>query len=311
MAVFFDYLGLVLYNIIGNNYMEDLKQLRQQINDIDQEMVKLFERRMKVSSKIGQFKRENNLPIYDKKREEQVLKRNCSLLKDTSLNDYYRIFQNQLMDLSKQYQNEINCEKNTINIILDKCGYNITIDDNLINDINKVFYLKRKVLFIYDDNLSEEVVEKVSSQIDKCYPLPLHASEKQKNFETLTVIYDTLIQNCFNRNDCILCLSGGLISDIAALAASSFNRGIDLYLMPTTLLSMVDSSIGGKTAINYGGYKNMIGTFYQPKAVLICPCLLKSLPQRQFNNGLFEIIKMALIKDKNENLFLSSSVKNL
>ena len=299
MEVFFDYLGLVLYNIIGNNYMEDLKQLRQQINDIDQEMVKLFERRMKVSSKIGQFKRENNLPIYDKKREEQVLKRNCSLLKDTSLNDYWRIFQNQLMDLSKQYQNEINCERNTINIILDKCGYNITIDDNLINDINKVFYLKRKVLFIYDDNLSEEVVEKVSSQIDKCYPLPLHASEKQKNIETLTVIYDTLIQNCFNRNDCILCLSGGLISDIAALAASSFNRGIDLYLMPTTLLSMVDSSIGGKTAINYGGYKNMIGTFYQPKAVLICPCLLKSLPQRQFNNGLFEIIKMALIKDKN------------
>ena len=299
MAVFFDYLGLVLYNIIGNNYMEDLKQLRQQINDIDQEMVKLFERRMKVSSKIAQFKRENNLPIYDKKREEQVLKRNCSLLKDTSLNDYCRIFQNQLMDLSKQYQNEINCERNTINIILDKCGYNITIDDNLINDINKVFYLKRKVLFIYDDNLSEEVVEKVSSQIDKCYPLPLHASEKQKNIETLTVIYDTLIQNCFNRNDCILCLSGGLISDIAALAASSFNRGIDLYLMPTTLLSMVDSSIGGKTAINYGGYKNMIGTFYQPKAVLICPCLLKSLPQRQFNNGLFEIIKMALIKDKN------------
>ena len=161
MAVFFDYLGLVLYNIIGNNYMEDLKQLRQQINDIDQEMVKLFERRMKVSSKIAQFKRENNLPIYDKKREEQVLKRNCSLLKDTSLNDYCRIFQNQLMDLSKQYQNEINCERNTINIILDKCGYNITIDDNLINDINKVFYLKRKVLFIYDDNLSEEVVEKV------------------------------------------------------------------------------------------------------------------------------------------------------
>ena len=292
MAVFFDYLGLVLYNNIGNNYMEDLKQLRQQINDIDQEMVKLFERRMKVSSKIGQFKRENNLPIYDKKREEQVLKRNCSLLKDTSLNDYYRIFQNQLMNLSKQYQNEINCERNTINIILDKCGYNITIDDNLVNDINKVFYLKRKVLFIYDDNLSEEVVEKVSSQIDKCYPLPIHASEKQKNIETLTVIYDTLIQNCFNRNDCILCLSGGLISDIAALAASSFNRGIDLYLMPTTLLSMVDSSIGGKTAINYGGYKNMIGTFYQPKAVLICPCLLKSLPQRQFNNGLFEIIKM-------------------
>ena len=75
MAVFFDYLGLVLYNIIGNNYMEDLKQLRQQINDIDQEMVKLFERRMKVSSKIGQFKKENNLPIYDKNREEQVLKR--------------------------------------------------------------------------------------------------------------------------------------------------------------------------------------------------------------------------------------------
>ncbi|MDD6640142.1 MAG: chorismate mutase, partial [Erysipelotrichaceae bacterium] len=214
MAVFFDYLGLVLYNIIGNNYMEDLKQLRQQINDIDQEMVKLFERRMKVSSKIAQFKRENNLPIYDKKREEQVLKRNCSLLEDASLNDYYRIFQNQLMDLSKQYQNEINCERNTINIILDKCGYNITIDDNLVNDINKVFYLKRKVLFIYDDNLSEEVVEKVSSQIDKCYPLQLHASEKQKNFETLTVIYDTLIQNCFNRNDCILCLSGGLISDI-------------------------------------------------------------------------------------------------
>ena len=80
MAVFFDYLGLVLYNIIGNNYMEDLKQLRQQINDIDQEMVKLFERRMKVSSKIGQFKKENNFLLHYHSNLLSVYRYHCILV---------------------------------------------------------------------------------------------------------------------------------------------------------------------------------------------------------------------------------------
>ncbi|MGN1398819.1 MAG: chorismate mutase [Erysipelotrichaceae bacterium] len=278
--------------------MIDLKLLREQINQTDQKMIELFEKRMQLSAQIAFFKKQNNLAILDKNREEEVLQRNLAFLNDSTLENYYLIFQKQLMNLSKQYQQQLLSDDNTINMILDNNPYDIVINDRLLGNLNELFQLDRKVLLVYDDNLPKDTVKKVADQVKDVKILELHADEKLKSLDSLMMVYDSLSQGQFSRGDCIVCLAGGLISDLTALAASTFKRGIDLYLIPTTLLAMADSSIGGKNAINYAGYKNMIGTFAQPKKVLICPSLLNSLPPRQFNNGLLEIIKMAVIYDK-------------
>ena len=107
-----------------------------------------------------------------------------------------------------------------------------------------------------------------------------------------------MIQMNMNRGDCIIAVGGGVIGDLAGFAASAYMRGIDFYNIPTTLLSQVDSSIGGKTAINLGGVKNIVGAFYQPKAVLIDTDTLKTLSERHYSAGLCEAIKMAVCFDR-------------
>ncbi len=108
----------------------------------------------------------------------------------------------------------------------------------------------------------------------------------------------TMLDHGFSRKDCVIAVGGGVVGDLAGFAASAYMRGIDFYNIPTTLLSQIDSSIGGKTAINFGGVKNIVGAFYQPEKVLIDPDLLKTLPPRQIANGLAEAIKMSLTSDK-------------
>ena len=107
-----------------------------------------------------------------------------------------------------------------------------------------------------------------------------------------------MLDHGFSRKDCVVAVGGGVVGDLAGFAASAYMRGVDFYNIPTTLLSQIDSSIGGKTAINFGGVKNIVGAFYQPKKVLIDPDLLGTLPARQLSNGLAEAIKMALTSDK-------------
>ena len=107
-----------------------------------------------------------------------------------------------------------------------------------------------------------------------------------------------MLENGFSRNDAVIAVGGGVVGDLSGFAASAYMRGIDFYNVPTTLLSQIDSSIGGKTAVNFCGVKNIVGAFYQPKKVLIDPELLKTLPPRQISNGLAEALKMALTSDK-------------
>lgn len=121
--------------------------------------------------------------------------------------------------------------------------------------------------------------------------------ERYKNLDTLTLIYDALLSARFNRDCTVLALGGGVVGDMAGYAAASFQRGVDFIQVPTTLLSQVDSSVGGKTGVNHPLGKNMIGAFKQPKVVLADMAQLDSLPDRELSAGLAEIIKYALLGD--------------
>jgi 3-dehydroquinate synthase len=108
------------------------------------------------------------------------------------------------------------------------------------------------------------------------------------------MLLQKLVEYDFARSDAVIAVGGGVVGDLAGFVAASYMRGVDFYNIPTTVLSQVDSSIGGKVAIDFSGYKNLVGAFYQPKAVIIDPETLKTLPERQISNGLAEAVKMAL-----------------
>ena len=178
-------------------------------------------------------------------------------------------------------------------------SYTITLGRNLLNDVDKYFDVERKVLIVTDDNIPIKYIKTVKNKIKDCHALTIQNGEKNKNFTNYQKILKVLIDKNFTRKDAVIAIGGGVIGDMSAFAASTYMRGIDFYNIPTTLLSQVDSSIGGKTAIDFMNVKNIVGTFYQPKAVLIDTNTLNSLPKRQLSNGIVESIKMAATFNKN------------
>ena len=132
---------------------------------------------------------------------------------------------------------------------------------------------------------------------------PFVAKESNKSIDEYTKIIDFLLINKFNRTDEIIAIGGGITTDLALYVASTYKRGIKITLIPTTLLAMVDASIGGKCGINHNDFKNQIGTFYLPNQLIIDESFLDTLTNDEFNNGFSEIIKYAIIKD--EEMFLS------
>lgn len=183
-------------------------------------------------------------------------------------------------------------------IELNENSYNITIGNNLLKDVDKYFNLDRKVLIVTDDNIPTKFIDIVKDKAKHSIVLTLPHGEKNKSIENYQNIIKALINGEFTRKDCVVAIGGGMIGDMAAFAASTYMRGIDFYNIPTTLLSHVDSSIGGKTAIDFMGVKNIVGTFSQPKGVLIDIDTLQTLPKRELYSGLVESIKMAATFDK-------------
>lgn len=125
------------------------------------------------------------------------------------------------------------------------------------------------------------------------------AGEESKTLDTVKEIYKFLIENHFNRKDLLIALGGGVVGDLTGYTAATYLRGIEFIQIPTTLLSQADSSIGGKTGVDFDGYKNMVGAFYMPKLVYMNIATLQSLSDRQFYSGFAEVMKSALIKDGN------------
>ncbi len=157
----------------------------------------------------------------------------------------------------------------------------------------------KQVAIVTNDTIAPLYLQQVKSLLTdfKIETVILLDGEQYKTLETLATIFDALLEKRFNRNATLIALGGGVIGDIGGFAAACYQRGIDFIQIPTTLLAQVDSSVGGKTGVNHPLGKNMIGAFYQPKAVIIDTEVLRSLDDQQFSAGLAEVIKYGLIRD--------------
>ena len=177
-------------------------------------------------------------------------------------------------------------------------GYDIYLERGALDRAGELFSLGRKVLIVTDDGVPAQYAARVAAQCREAHVVTVPQGEGSKSFATLEMLSRTLLQKGFTRSDCAVAVGGGVVGDLTGFAAASYMRGIDFYNVPTTVLSQVDSSIGGKVAINLDSVKNIIGAFYQPRAVLIDPDVLGTLPTRQISNGLAEALKMSMTSDK-------------
>lgn len=185
-----------------------------------------------------------------------------------------------------------------INMNLGEDSYDIIVERGALAKANEYLNLNRRVLVVTDSGVPSEYASAVAAQCKESVICTVESGEGSKSLETFGKLLKAMLDNGFSRKDCVVAVGGGVVGDLSGFVASAYMRGIDFYNIPTTLLSQIDSSIGGKTAINLGGVKNIVGAFYQPKRVIIDPELLKTLEKRQISNGLAEAVKMALTSDK-------------
>ena len=178
--------------------------------------------------------------------------------------------------------------------------------------IGELFSLDRKVLVLSDDMIPTEYVKTASASAKEAHTVVLPHGESSKSPENYLSIIKTILDLGFDRGDALVAVGGGVVCDIGGFVAATYMRGIDFYTVPTSLLAQVDASVGGKVAVDFDGYKNVIGTFYQPSAVIVDTELLKTLPEREFSAGMAEVIKTFAIADREmfEKLENASDIKN-
>ena len=205
-----------------------------------------------------------------------------------------------------------------ITVSLLQHSYSICIDDSLKNIASE---LKRngkakypKILIVTHPKLQKlygkKLQEKLKSVAEFCAVTTIPEGEQSKNLSTVQELYRVCLKNKLDRSSCIVALGGGVVGDVSGFVAATYLRGIDLLQVPTSLLAMVDSSIGGKTGVDLPYAKNSVGAFHQPRLVWIDISLLKTLPEREFRNGMAEIIKYGVIADRALFKNLESWVKN-
>ena len=195
--------------------------------------------------------------------------------------------------------------------------YPIIIGRNLISNLSKIFKKNsinfKKCLLVLDKNIPNRYVKQISKSLRRyeVYKFIYNANEKNKNQKNVSKILNLLLQKNFSRDDCLISIGGGITGDVAGFAASLFKRGLKFVNIPTTLLSQVDSSVGGKTGINTSQGKNLIGSFYQPKIVISDVDVLRSLAFREVVCGYAEIVKHALIANKKFYKFLDKNINDV
>ena len=177
-------------------------------------------------------------------------------------------------------------------------SYDIVVERGALGKIGSYLNLDRKVLILTDSGVPSEYAEMVKGASKEAYTYVIPQGEGSKSFDNYREILTFMVEKSFTRTDCLVSVGGGVCGDLGGFVASSYMRGIDFYNIPTTLLSQLDSSIGGKVAIDLDGVKNIVGAFYQPKKVVIDSNTLKTLDIRQKMAGLCEGIKMAVTMNK-------------
>ena len=191
----------------------------------------------------------------------------------------------------------------TVNVELNENSYSIEIAENLLTSdkARQLLPVSSQYAIISNEKIAVHYLENVSDLIPDNATTTICIipdSEQSKSTDQYIKLLDKLLAENFNRSSTIIALGGGVVGDLAGFVAATLHRGCNLVQIPTSLLAQVDSSVGGKTAINHIRGKNFIGSFYQPKVVLIDPETLKSLDQRQFSAGMAEVIKYGFIHDK-------------
>ena len=205
----------------------------------------------------------------------------------------------------------------TVNYNQKPC-YNIVIENDfskLAENVTKLEISGRKLAVITDSNVGPLYADKVAQCLketgNNIFVYTFEAGEKNKNLNTVQDVYEFLIKNKFDRKDMLVALGGGVVGDLTGFAASTYLRGIDFIQVPTSLLAQVDSSIGGKTGVDFRAYKNMVGAFHQPRLVYMNTSTLSSLNTRLFNSGFGEILKHGLIKDASYFQWLKDNIEKI
>jgi len=199
-----------------------------------------------------------------------------------------------------------------LNLNLGEKSYPIYIGENLLSQAD---YLTKhisgnQVMIVSNTTVAPLYIDKVKSLLtdfEVCEVI-LPDGEQYKNLDTVNQIFTSLLENRFDRSSTLIALGGGVVGDMTGFAAASYQRGVNFIQIPTTLLSQVDSSVGGKTGVNHPLGKNMIGAFYQPKAVIIDVDTLDTLPNREFSAGMAEVIKYGLLGNENFLSFIENNV---
>jgi len=248
-----------------------------------------------------------------KLRIQQLLKkrepfyRQADIMIDTSSLSISRVVEELVKLLSAE----------TLQVRLDKNGYpvfvGLTIDN--IGKIARDFKLGKKVLIISDRNVFPLYGERVRYSLEQCgfktFFFQVPPGERSKSLTWVRKIYSFCLECSLDRSSSILALGGGVVGDLAGFVAATFLRGINLLMIPTTLLSQVDSGVGGKVGVNLPQGKNLVGAFYQPKFVLIDPVVLRTLSLKRLKEGIAEVVKCAIIKDKDFFSYLEKNIQRI
>jgi 3-dehydroquinate synthase len=213
-----------------------------------------------------------------------------------------------------------NPQSRTVHVALDDRGYDITVAEGALSRIGEIARPAfgdgiRRVAIISNSDVHRHygrTVEKSLKQSDFTTLTHLIGeNERAKSLRTAERVWAFLIANRFERGDGIVALGGGVVGDLAGFVAATFMRGVKYLQIPTTLLAQIDSSVGGKTAVNHALGKNLIGAFYQPRAVVIDPQSLRTLPKREIRAGLYEAIKYGVIRDEALAAFIRNNLDRI
>ncbi len=282
--------------------MNELEKYRKEINRIDAEMSRLFTERMSICREVAAYKKAHALSVYDSARELELFKQNRALSDDPIIESYYVEFLRKVLELSRSYQSRLlegmqvgyRRKQMLIPVQAGVDSYEIILAPGALKRAGQWLNLHRRALIVTDEGVPPEYAQTVAAQCSEPFVLTLPSGEANKSLEQFGRLLNLMLQASFTRQDCVIAVGGGVIGDLSGFAAACYMRGLAFYNLPTTLLAQVDSSIGGKTAVNLAGVKNVVGSFYSPEKVLIDPETLVTLPRRQLAAGLAEVLKIAL-----------------